>query len=116
MKSLTILLIITVSILNIFLNLSLKKTAGTGDGLYQSIMSGAFVVCLLIGLLSFSSLFALYCTGITLSRGILMMGAISILGGSLYGVCLHGEKLHASEWVIFFFLAVLLAYRWFFRS
>ncbi len=116
MKSLTILLIMTVSILNVFLNLSLKKTAGAGEGLYESIMSGGFVVCLLIGLLSFSGLFALYSTGITLSRGILLMGAISILGGSLYGVFLHGEKLHVSEWMIFCLLAVLLTYRWLFKS
>ena len=116
MKSMTILLIVAVSILNVALNLSLKRTAGSGETLLQTIMSGPFVGCLLIGLLSFSSLFALYSTGITLSRGILMMGAVSILGGSLYGVLIYDEKLHASEWLIFSLLTVLLAYRWFFKS
>jgi multidrug transporter EmrE-like cation transporter len=116
MKSLTIILIIAVSVMNVALNLSLKRTAGTGDTLSQTIMSGGFAACLLIGLLSFSSLFALYSTGITLSRGILMMGAVSILGGSLYGVFLYNEKLHPSEWLIFSLLAALLAYRWFFKS
>ncbi len=116
MKSLSILLIVAVSVLNVALNLSLKKTAGSVDSLSQTIMSGSFVGCLLIGLLSFSSLFALYATGITLSRGILMMGAVSILGGSLFGVFFYNERLHPSEWLIFCLLALLLAYRWFFKA
>ncbi|MBW1722573.1 MAG: hypothetical protein JRH13_09045 [Deltaproteobacteria bacterium] len=113
MKLLSILLIVAVSVLNVTLNLMLKKTAGGGGDLLQVLLSNRFLGCLLIGLLSFACLFALYSTGINLSRGILMMGAISILGGSLYGVVVYRENLHPSEWGIFLLLALLIIYRWF---
>ena len=116
MKALTVMLIITVSVMNVALNLCLKKTAGLAGGFREAVMSGSFIGCFVVGLISFASLFALYSTGITLSRGILMMGAISILGGSLYGVVFYGERLHTSEWIIFALLTLLLAYRWVFKA
>jgi len=117
MKALTVMLIISVSVMNVALNLCLKKTAGlVAGGFRGAVMSWSFTGCFVIGLISFGSLFALYSTGISLSRGILMMGAISILGGSLYGVVVYGERLHTSEWIIFALLTLLLAYRWFLKS
>ena len=115
MKALSILLIIAVSVLNVALNLCLKKTAALPGGFTQLLLSRPFLGSFAVGMASFLSLFALYSTGITLSRGILMMGAISILGGGLYGVVLYDETLHVSEWIIFSLLTILLAYRWFFK-
>lgn len=116
MKTLSFLLIVAVSVLNVALNLCLKKTAAGTAGFSQALLSGGFIGCFFIGLLSFAGLFALYSTGITLSRGILMMGAISILGGSLYGVVFFQERLQPIEWGIFLLLALLIAYRWFFKA
>lgn len=115
MKALSIFLIFAVSVLNVALNLCLKKTAAVPGGASQVLMSRSFMYSFAVGIFSFLSLLALYSTGVTLSRGILMMGAVSILGGSLYGVFFYHETLHLSEWIIFSLLALLLAYRWFFK-
>lgn len=116
MKTLSFLLIVAVSVLNVALNLCLKKTTAGAVGIPQAWLSWGFIGCLFIGLLSFSGLFALYSTGITLSRGILMMGAISILGGSLYGVVFFKERLQPVEWGIFLLLTLLIIYRWFYKA
>ena len=63
----------------------------------------AIVVCLL----------GLYASGITLSRAVLVMGAVSILGGSLFGVFYYHETLNIVEWMLFAALSALLLYRFF---
>ena len=114
MKLLTIMLILCVPVLNISLNTSIKNTAYNADTLISAIGSHGFLISFFIGMALMLCLLCLYSTGITLSRAILFMGAISILGGSLFGVLFFNETLNRIEWLLFSMLSVLLIYRFIF--
>jgi len=107
----TILLIIVVPILNIGLNFGLKITAQKPGSYIQALSSKNFFYSFAVGVASVLCILALYKTCVPLSRGILLMGAISILGGSLFGVYFRKETLTEVEWIIFVLIAAMLIYR-----
>ena len=111
MKLITILLILFVPVLNISLNTSAKMTARKADTYLGALHSYHFLATFTISVLIVLCLLALYWTGIELSRAILIMGAISILGGSLFGVLFYQETLSWIEWFIFLNLTGLIIYR-----
>ena len=114
MRFLTILLILCVPVLNIGLNTSIKITANHSQTFWGALGSLGFLISFLVGIALMLSLLGLYSSGIGLARAILIMGAISILGGGLFGVFFYHETLSAVEWLLFFVLSVLLLYRLFF--
>ena len=116
MKVTAIVMIIVVPILNIALNCSLKVNAGKSDSFLKALLSEKFIYSFIIGVMSILCLLALYSTKIELSRGILLMGAMSIFGGSLYGVIFLEEKLTNIEWAILIFIGALMIYRLIFVS
>lgn len=115
MKLVTILLILLVPVLNISLNTSVKSTANNAGTYIEAIRSHEILLPFLIGILLIGCMLGLYFTGINLSRAILTMGAISILGGSLFGVYYYNETLHIVEWLLFAAISGLLLYRLIFK-
>ena len=104
-------LILTVAVLNISLNVATQWTAGNAVGFLDAVKSTRFALAFTIGFLSLLGLIGVYSSGLNLGRGILLMGAVSILGGTLFAVFVRGAKLPAVEWCIFGTLLVLIAYR-----
>ena len=112
-----LLLIIIVSILNIAFNIWLQKAAKYSNfNFMDGLLSYNFMVAMLIGTLSALTLLLLYSNRVQLASGVLLMGAISILGGSLFGVLYFNNKLHVTEWAIFFVLSILLIFRFYVKS
>lgn len=111
MKPLTIVLIAAVSIGSIGLNILLKKTADKADNFVTAVLSQDFAVAFFVGTCTALLMLAVYLMKIDLARAILLMGALSILGGAVVGVVLFDNRLDAIEWGIFGLLAILYAYR-----
>jgi len=104
------------SFANILLNITARRMIASSSNYYAAIFSTKFVICFMVGMVSLLSLIKVYSFGVSISRGILLMGAISILGGSLIGVLLFKQPLTKIEWAIFSLLSILMVYRWFISS
>ena len=104
--------VIFVGILNIALNSWVKKAAEASSSFTEALLSHSFIIAFVIGLCSILCLLAVYSSKISLSSGILFMGATSIVGGSLYGVLVRGEKLPILEWIILVLIAVFYVSVW----
>lgn len=105
------LLIVAAPVLNIALNLTLQKAARQGSDFLSATRTTEFLVAFALGLCSMLTILLLYSTGVSLARAILLMGAISILGGSAYGVLKLGNTLDWIEWGLLLLIAALLLYR-----
>ena len=114
MKILTIMLVLSIPILNIAIHAAIKNAIAIAGGSFtESFFSYGFCLASSLCAILAVCLLGLYASGITLSRAILFMGAISILGGSLFGVVYLGEHLNTVEWLLFANLSVLMMYRFF---
>jgi len=111
LKKSSLLLFGLVPIFNILLNINIQKTAKNSSSFTDAILSGSFATSFVIGMFSITSLLALYLTGVNLARGILMMGAFSIVGGSLYGVLLQNNTLSNLEWIMLALIFFIFSYR-----
>lgn len=100
-----------VPVLNIILNTLTARVAKDTDSLWQAVSSSTFFLTILVGTASVTSLVLLYKSGVALPRGILLMGAMSILGGSLWGMYHTGLKFTATEWGLFASIAAFMAAR-----
>jgi multidrug transporter EmrE-like cation transporter len=116
MKLLNVILILFVPVLNIGLNTAVKKTANTSGTFLGAFPSWGLLISYAIAMAIVLCLLGLYASGITLSRAILIMGAVSILGGSLFGVFYYHETLNIVEWMLFAVLSTLLLYRFFIEN
>jgi hypothetical protein len=106
MKWLSWLLIFAIPVLNIAFNTLAQRAARSGDGFWRLVTSPSFAAAFVVGCLSLSALIALYRQGISLPRGILFMGAASIIGGSLWGIWY--AKVVPSALEIFLLIAISL--------
>ena len=114
MKVLTIMLVLSIPVLNIAIHAAIKNVIALSGGSFaESFFSYGFLLAFWLCALLAVCLLALYSSGITLPRAILFMGAISILGGSLFGVVCLGENLTGVEWLLFANLSLLITYRFF---
>ncbi len=112
MKVVTLLLILSIPILNIGIHAAIKNTTALAGGSFSgSFFSYGFLLAFTLCVALVFCLLGLYSSGITLSRAILFMGAISILGGSLTGVFCLGERLNTIEWLLFANLSAIMLYR-----
>jgi len=116
MKLLNIILIFFVPVLNIGLNTAVKKTANASGTFLGAFPSWGLLISYAIAMAIVMCLLGLYASGITLSRAILVMGAVSILGGSLFGVFYYHETLNIVEWMLYAVLSTLLLYRFFIEN
>lgn len=114
MKAATFMLILSIPVLNIAIHAAIKNAIALAGGSFTgSFFSYGFLLASSLCAILAVCLLGLYSSGITLSRAILFMGVISILGGSLFGVVYLGEHLNRVEWLLFANLFLLLTYRFF---
>lgn len=112
MKINVVLPVIGVAIANVAMNF-LMSSAAAGKGRYlESLRSPKFFAALIVGIFSALALLYVYSFKINLAQGVLLMGAASIVGGSLFGVVVIGNRLALEEWVLLVLIALLFAYRW----
>ena len=111
MSILAWLLAIIVGLLNILFNVQAQRAAvyasSWGDGLW----SVQFLILFVIGCSSLLFLYTLYCQDVSLARAILFMGAVSIVGGAMFGVFIRGNRLDAIEWCLMSAIVLLYIYR-----
>lgn len=97
-----------VSICNIGLNLFILKAAKTNDSFSASLLSEYFVVAFSVGMVSILSMLAFYKSEFNLAQGLIIMGATSILFGSMLGLVYYKNKIDAFEAIIL--IAILILY------
>jgi hypothetical protein len=77
----------------------------------------SLIAAFVIGCVSLITLYTLYRSGIQLGRAILLMGAVSIVGGTLYGLWADPKlKLHVTEWIILLLMTLFFIYRIFIKT
>ena len=111
MKTLWLLLILFVPLLNIGLNTLAQRAALLGDDFGKVFLSSTFGLAFTVGTASLLSLVLLYRTGIPLGRGILLMGAVSTVGGAIWGFWLFDKVPTSLEIVLLITIAALLSAR-----
>ena len=79
-------LVLSVGVLNVLLNVWARKSAVEADTWASGFLSWKFGLTFLIGCGSLLALYTLYYSKINLGRAILLMGVVSIVGGTLYGI------------------------------
>ena len=113
-KFIFLLLLVSVSILNVALNVFAKKIANPNITLLSQLLSIKFGALFLLGLTSLICLFQVYRSEINPSQGILLMGTFSIIFGTLFSIFILRNKISLIESIIMIFLAVLFIVRWIF--
>jgi hypothetical protein len=112
MNRLTFLFIICVAIANIALNYAVRAAAQKSGFVYfRALLSYSFIWAFLLGTMSLLLLLRVYSSGIPLAGGIAMMGAISIVGGSLWARVSNNSQLDIAEWLIIGLPLALFVYR-----
>lgn len=112
-KLFTLILLIGVSVINIILNIKVKIASNTELTLLKNIFSKDFLIAFLIGLCSIICMLQVYRSDLQTAQGILLMGTVSILGGTLYMVFVKKQEISNFEWIIFFVLLILFIVRWY---
>ena len=101
---------------NIALNYFTSRTASEAASLFEIFKTGGFWIAFAVGTTSLILMCTLYYLGrensFGMANGILLMGAISIVGGSLYGYLGRGNHLHWSEWALLIVIACFITVRY----
>lgn len=104
-----------ISCSNIALNILAAKTASSVNDWHSMFRTDTFVLAFFVGMGSLVFMLSLYFSGrnhaFGMANGILLMGATSIIGGTLVGYLLLGSKVHWSEWCIFVLIFVFILLR-----
>lgn len=103
-------LVVTVGLLNIAFNVRARAAAAVAESWISGIFTTQFLLLFVIGCSSLLALYTLYFQGVVLSRAILLMGSVSILGGTAVGLYM-GQKLEGAEWLMLATLTALFVYR-----
>jgi hypothetical protein len=106
-------LAITVGLLNIAFNVQAQRTAEYADSWPEGLLSFHFFLLFVIGCVSLLVLYTLYSQQVPLARAVLLMGAISILGGTMFGIIVRGNRLDGIEWCLVVAISLLFCYRLF---
>lgn len=116
MKLQTILFILAIPLFNIGAHAFTRKALLQSDGTFLGAMFTpqylTGFICALAIALCFLAVYT--SSGLTMSRVLLFIGAMSIITGSLFGVVVFGETLKPIEWALFATLVAILFYRFFF--
>lgn len=97
MKATICIIAIVVAILNISLHNFATKAAGD---LWQRLASQEFVLAFLLGSASLIGIFAFYwLAGADMAFGIVLMGSVSIIGGTIYAIFNKKGEIFLSEWI-----------------
>jgi hypothetical protein len=104
-------LVIIVGLLNIVFNVQAQRAAADGVSWLSGLVGAQFWLTCAIGTISMILLYTLYRQEVLLARGLLLMGAVSILGGTILGVVVLKNRLDFVEWGLVGAIALLLFYR-----
>lgn len=98
---------VLVAICNFFLNFFSKKAAKEYDTYFNAIVSPPFLIAFTIGIFSVLFMLKLYSLKeVNLPQAILLMGSLSIIGGSLAGHFIFNQKLTSYDWILFSLIAI----------
>jgi glucan phosphoethanolaminetransferase (alkaline phosphatase superfamily) len=106
-------LAISVGLVNIAFNAQAQRAAKSAESWGQGVISLEFLLLFVIGCVSLLLLYTLYSLQVPLARAILLMGAVSIVGGTMFGIAFRGNRIDAIEWCLFGVITLLLCYRLF---
>lgn len=112
MKVLALLSVLCVAIANVAMNILVRSAAVQSPSYSRALTSRTFALALVVGTCSVVTLLLVYRLNVNLSQGILLMGAASIVGGSLIGVFVFRTSLHAIEWLLLAVMVLLFVFRW----
>lgn len=104
--------VLSVSVLNVLLNITAKTAADGQADFFSAVMSLRFVCAALVGLASLFCLLAVYSSGLSIPQAILLAGAGSIIVGTIAAVCIYRVRLDWSEWALLLVIGALYFYRW----
>ena len=104
--------VLAVPLINIVLNTLVQATAQLGKPYFPSIFSWPFFAAYMVGTVSILTMLALYQTGVSLGSGILLMGAVSIVGGAVFGMLRDQQLLPVDELMLLGVIVILFSYRW----
>jgi len=108
------LVIVLAAFLNVMMNFLLKR-ASQRPTLSASMQSLLFVGALTVGTAAVVVLLFVYRSGFSLARGVLLLGASSVLIGLGLGLLL-GDRLQRSEWFLAAALLVFYIGSWMVRA
>ena len=108
-----IIFVLGVPFANIVLNYLVQETARTEGAYLNAIFSREFGAAFIVGTASILIMLALYRTGISLGSGIVLMGAVSIVGGAAVGMIRDQQWLPIPELLLLGGIVTLFTYRWF---
>jgi hypothetical protein len=105
-----------VAFANILLNLFASKAASEAHTFFAVFRSGSFFIAFFVGITSLLLMCSLYFVGRSnlfgMANGVLLMGAISIVGGTLVGFFFRGSDVHWSEWVLMSLILIFVGVRY----
>ncbi len=114
MNSVSGILVVLTGLINVALNVLVRNAAVAHQGrtYVDMLKSQAFGLAFLVGISSLLCLAAVHRSELNLAQAIALMGSVSIVGGSLYGIA-RGNTMSPVEWILVALIAVLFLYRWF---
>ena len=105
---------------NVILNLAIALAVSQSPDWVSAFFSRFFYMAVATGICSLLLIVTLYHLAKYVNFGmaniVLMIGAISILGGSIAGVVLRGDVLHWTEWALLMLVTGAMIIRYFFIS
>jgi hypothetical protein len=105
-------LVFGVALFNVLLNFQLYRTAQAISNWLDGVYSGNFLLAFLIGCCSLASLYALYLQDVSLPRAITLAGALSIIGGTLFGFAIRKQiEFDPVEWALFALMVLFYMFR-----
>jgi hypothetical protein len=104
-------LFVLVPVLNIALNALTARTAKQPGSLLSALATSTFFATVVVGTMSVICLVTLYRSGVPLPKGILFMGAMSILLGSVWAAWYSGVPFNTLEWCLLGTIAIFMAAR-----
>lgn len=113
-RSFWVVLIVLAACLNVAMNVLLQR-ASRATSFAASVRTTPFLGALGAGTLAVLLLLLVYRTGMPLARGVLLLGATSVLVGVLAGLAL-GDRLRVMEWLLFGAVLCFYLGRWVVRE
>lgn len=104
-------LAIMVGLINIAFNVQAQRAAAYASSWEGGLWSAQFFILFVLGCASLLLMYTLYCQRVPLAQAISFMGAVSIVGGAMFGVFVRGNRLDAIEWCLVLAIALLFLYR-----
>jgi len=99
--------------LNVLMNYLVKGAAEGSDSGIAGLYSLSFIAAFFVGCASITTMFFFYrVAGDSLARGLILMGAVSTVGGSILSVYVLHHEIDRIEQAILFVIATLLIFKW----